>query len=125
MPERPNKKATSLGHGQVARKLAGMNAISADEVTAESVPLGWTLQSDGYGKAVWAPPTGGGDGDLKKDGSVPMEADFNLDNNKLVNVADGTDPSDAVNKGQLDAAVAGGGGSDQFSFFLMGCMGVI
>lgn len=79
MPERPNKKAVSLGHGQSARKLAGMNAISADEVTAESVPLGWTLQADGYGKAVWAPPP----------------------------------------------VVSGDGGSDQFTFFMTGSMGVI
>lgn len=44
---------------------------------------------------------------FKKDGSIAMTGDLDAGNNKLVNVANGAAASDAVNKGQLDAAIAG------------------
>lgn len=39
---------------------------------------------------------------LKKDGSVGMEADFNVNGHKLVNLLEGTTSTDAVRKSQLD-----------------------
>lgn len=44
---------------------------------------------------------------LLADGSVALSGDLDLDSNKLVNVADGTNAGDAVNRSQLDAVVAG------------------
>ncbi len=44
---------------------------------------------------------------IKKDGSVDYTGDQSMNENKLTNVADGTDSGDAVNRGQLDEA--GGG----------------
>lgn len=43
---------------------------------------------------------------IKKDGTVAFTADQSMGSNKLTNVANGTAASDAVNKGQLDSAVA-------------------
>ena len=43
---------------------------------------------------------------LKKDGSVAMNGNLNMGNQAIVNVATGSNPGDAVNKGQLDAAIA-------------------
>lgn len=41
-----------------------------------------------------------------RDGRAAATGDFNLGNNKLKNVADGTAATDAVNKGQMDTALA-------------------
>ena len=43
-----------------------------------------------------------GAGDLLADGTVAMAADFDLGTNKLINLAAGTNPTDAVTKQQLD-----------------------
>lgn len=48
---------------------------------------------------------------ILKDGSVAMEADLDLGNFKVKNLANGTIATDAVNKGQLEAAIAAGLGS--------------
>ncbi len=48
---------------------------------------------------------------IKKDGSVAMAAALDFGTHKGVNVANGTNPADIVNKGQLDAAVAAGLGA--------------
>lgn len=42
---------------------------------------------------------------VKKDGSVAFTGNIDAGSNKLVNLANGTDANDAVNKGQLDAAI--------------------
>lgn len=47
------------------------------------------------------------DGALKIDGSNSMTANLNMGGNRIVNMADGIDPTDAVTKQQLDAAEAG------------------
>jgi hypothetical protein len=43
---------------------------------------------------------------LKKDGSVPLEADQSFGGHKATNLGNGSASSDGVNKGQLDAAAA-------------------
>lgn len=43
---------------------------------------------------------------VKRDGSVALTGNLDANSNKLTNVADGTNSGDAVNKGQLDAAIA-------------------
>jgi len=43
---------------------------------------------------------------MKKDGSVVMTGALDAGNNKLTNVTTGTNSGDAVNKGQLDTAIA-------------------
>lgn len=44
---------------------------------------------------------------IKKDGSVAFTADQSLGNHKITNLANGVNPGDAINKGQLDAVAAG------------------
>lgn len=44
---------------------------------------------------------------VKRDGSVPFTNNQSMGNNKITNVANATDPNDAVNKSQLDAVSAG------------------
>ena len=46
---------------------------------------------------------GGGSGDIKSDGTVAFVANQSMGSNKLINVANGSDPADAVNLGQLVA----------------------
>lgn len=48
---------------------------------------------------------------LLLDGSRPMEGDLDLDSNKIVSLGNGTANDHAINKGQLDAAIAAGLGS--------------
>lgn len=48
-----------------------------------------------------------GAGGFKADGSVPMTGDLQMDNHKLTGLADGTDDTDGVNKGQMDEALDG------------------
>ena len=48
-------------------------------------------------------------GSVATDGQTTMTGNLNVGNNKIINVDDGTDPSDAVNYGQL-LSVAGGTG---------------
>jgi hypothetical protein len=43
---------------------------------------------------------------LKKDGSVAATGDFDAGTHKVVNLQTGTSSTDAVNKGQMDAAIA-------------------
>jgi len=43
---------------------------------------------------------------VRHDGSVSMSGNLNLSDNKIVDLANGTNPQDAVNRGQLDAAVS-------------------
>ena len=43
------------------------------------------------------------DGKVAPDGSVPMTGDFNMDGNKVINVADPENDTDAVNKKYADA----------------------
>lgn len=45
------------------------------------------------------------DGRVAPDGSVPMTADFNMDNNRIINVADPEEEDDAVNKKYVDSKV--------------------
>jgi hypothetical protein len=47
------------------------------------------------------------DSKLSRDGSLPMTGDLDFDSNKGVNLANGSSPGDAVNKGQLDSGIAG------------------
>jgi hypothetical protein len=44
---------------------------------------------------------------IKRDGSVAFTGDQSLGNKKITNLANGTNPNDAVNKSQLDAVSAG------------------
>lgn len=41
---------------------------------------------------------------ITKDGQIGFVGDINLSGNKIINVKDGTNTTDAVNKGQLDSA---------------------
>lgn len=50
---------------------------------------------------------------LNKNGQNAMTADLSVGNNKVTSLADGTADSDAVNKGQLDAAVPDGTANGQ------------
>jgi hypothetical protein len=43
---------------------------------------------------------------LSLDGSAPMAGDLDMDSNSITNLANGVDPGDAVNKGQLDGKQA-------------------
>lgn len=43
---------------------------------------------------------------IRADGTEVMTADLDVDGNKIVNLDDGTAADDAVNKGQMDAAIA-------------------
>lgn len=43
---------------------------------------------------------------IKKDGTVAMTGALDAGNNKIINVTTGTNTGDAVNKGQLDAAIS-------------------
>jgi hypothetical protein len=45
------------------------------------------------------------DGKLAPDGSVPMTGDFNMGDNKVINVADPEEDTDAVNKKYVDSSV--------------------
>lgn len=47
-----------------------------------------------------------GSGDLKSDGSVAMTANFNLANNKIINLLGPLNGSDATNKTYVDAEVS-------------------
>lgn len=53
--------------------------------------------------------------DLGASNSLNLYGRINMQSSKIVNLADGVDATDAVNKGQLDAAVAGGGGAVDLS----------
>lgn len=48
---------------------------------------------------------GAGTGDFKANGTVPMTGNLQMGGHKVTGLADGVEDSDAVNKGQLDAAV--------------------
>ena len=45
-------------------------------------------------------------GSLPRNGTAPMAANLPMGSNKITNLADGTAAADAVNKGQMDAALA-------------------
>ena len=49
---------------------------------------------------------GTGAGDFKADGTVPMTGDLQMAQHKITGLADATENGDAVNKGQMDAALA-------------------
>ena len=49
---------------------------------------------------------GTGAGDFKADGTVPMTGDLQMAQHKITGLADATEDGDAVNKGQMDAALA-------------------
>ena len=49
---------------------------------------------------------GTGAGDFKADGTVPMTGDLQMAQHKVTGLADATEDGDAVNKGQMDAALA-------------------
>jgi len=46
-------------------------------------------------------------GSLASDGQTPATGNLNLANNKILNLDDGTSPTDAINLGQLTAALTG------------------
>ena len=49
---------------------------------------------------------------IKRDGSVPFTGNVDLGTNKIVNVGAGTDSTDVVNKGQLDAEASARASAD-------------
>lgn len=79
-----------------------------------SLPAGNPVVTNTIISSTWANNTLGDianalTGSVASDGQTTMTGNLNVGNNKVINVDDGTDPSDAVNYGQL-LAVAGGTG---------------
>lgn len=48
-----------------------------------------------------------GSGDFKADGTVPMTGNLQMGSHKITGMADGTEPTDGVSKGQMDTAIGG------------------
>jgi len=79
-----------------------------------SLPAGNPVVTNTTISSTWANNTLGDianalTGSIATDGQSTMSGNLNVGNNKIINVDDGTDASDAVNYGQL-LAVAGGTG---------------
>lgn len=76
-----------------------------------SLPSGNPVVTDTTIEASWANTTLSDiaaeiTGSLPRSGVAPMAANLGMGNNKILNLADGTAATDAINKGQLDAHAA-------------------
>ncbi len=94
----------------------GSNVATATEVTGDvtinssgvtSISAGAIVDADiNASAAIATSKLADGASFFWKDGSVAATGNFDLNSNKITNLANGVDSGDAVNKGQLDAAVS-------------------
>lgn len=96
-------------------KLGGISAGAEVNRTLDAVPTNGntanSVSSDGVFDALALKAV---DADvIKKDGSVAYTSAQSMGSSKITSLADGTVNSDAVNKGQMDTAIAAASGSTQ------------
>lgn len=95
-------------HTHVPADITGLQG--ALDAKANSSSLAAVATTGDYGDLLNIPAPLDISGKLDKSGGT-MSGGLNLGGNKITNLASGTNSGDAVNKGQMDAAIAGAGGS--------------
>ena len=93
-----NKVTLQAGKNLKAKQTNGANGAQVEFSLKDSISLKEVTAGEGANQVVL-----GNDG-VKVGGNTYINNDgLNANGNKITNVADGVDPTDAVNKGQLDA----------------------
>ena len=93
-----NKVTLQAGKNLKAKQTNGANGAEVEFSLKDSISLKEVTAGEGANQVVL-----GNDG-VKVGGNTYINNDgLNANGNKITNVADGVDPTDAVNKGQLDA----------------------
>jgi hypothetical protein len=120
MPDDPISTTPNIGLGQWAERAnPGAEALNENWEKTDTAIGG--LEAGLSGKASQASVDSIGtrvddlesveDENVKRDGSVAMTGDLNLDGSKVVGLGNASDPTDAVTLQQLEAAVAAGLGA--------------
>ena len=102
-----NGKANTT-HTHAPADITGLQGLL--DAKANSSSLATVATTGDYGDLLNIPAPLDISGKLDKSGGT-MSGALSLGSNKITNLASGTDNGDAVNKGQMDAAIAGAGGS--------------
>lgn len=102
-----NGKANTT-HTHVPADITGLQGLL--DAKANSSSLAVVATTGDYGDLLNIPAPLDISGKLDKSGGT-MSGALSLGSNKITNLASGTNSGDAVNKGQMDAAIAGAGGS--------------